>query len=109
MRFLFLFLCAPFVSSTLTDFHIGGLFNLFDTKGVQVKEAILLALSEINDKADGQYDDILPNTKIKFAFESPGTKVSTAAIAASQLSAKFGGQGIRACVGPGSNAGIEGS
>ena len=40
----------------------------YDFGGARQLAAFLMALREVNDKADGVMDSILPNTKVKFAF-----------------------------------------
>jgi len=49
---------------------LGGLFSLFNPSGqpdyiqIEYLTAFLMAVEEINDKSDGIFDDILPNTQI---------------------------------------------
>jgi hypothetical protein len=101
-------------SHNLTQISIGAFYNLnqidgtLDLSGVQTKEAILMAIREINNKSDGLYDDLLPGIQFKLATQHPGIMFSTATIAANILRKSFNGTGIRACIGPGTNAGIAG-
>jgi hypothetical protein len=101
-------------SHNLPSFSIGALFNLdkmdgtIDLEGVQTKEAILMAIREINNKSDGLYDDLLPDTQFTLATQHPGIMFSTSTIAANILRGSFNGYGVRACIGPGTNAAIAG-
>ena len=58
---------SKFMNSTLKPIDIGGLFNAFDKQGrnssagAQQLAAFLMAVREINDKHDGEYDDLLPD------------------------------------------------
>lgn len=55
------------------DLRVGALFPIFrsdgaiDNAGVQRLHGALLAISELNDKTDGLYDDVLPDVQIKLA------------------------------------------
>jgi hypothetical protein len=80
MRILFPFCLAVLSTASLAvaavpaTVNIGGLFSIFDEDGnpdhdaMQLQAAFVLAIGAINNKADGFYDDILPNTQIKFAI-----------------------------------------
>jgi len=98
-----------------SDVNIGVVFNLQNSSGgvnylgVQCKEAILMALREVNNKSDGLYDDILPLTELKIAFAPHGYSYASAATATSNLAKSFSNMGVRATVGPDTNIGIEGS
>jgi hypothetical protein len=113
--FLFPSLFVGFINChTLNEYNVGALFNLnnfdgtMDLSGVQAKEAILMAIREINNKSDGLYDDILPNITFKLATEHPNILFSTSTVAANLIRTSFNGNGIRACIGPGTNAAIAG-
>jgi hypothetical protein len=103
--------CYPY---TINEFNVGAFFNLnnydgtMDLSGVQAKEAILMAIREINNKSDGLYDDLLPNITFKLATEHPNILFSTSTVAANAIRTSFNGDGIRGCIGPGTNAAIAG-
>ncbi len=67
-----------------------------------------MAIREINNKSDGIYDDLLPQTRLKLVTRHSGSYFSTATIAANLLHKSFNNEGIRACIGPGTNAAIAG-
>lgn len=109
-----LYLIPSSLSHTITQYNVGAFFNLnkydgtMDVEGVQAKEAILMALREINDKSDGLYDDLLPNITLKLATEHPNILFSTSTVAANSIRKSFQGNGVRACIGPSTNAAIAG-
>jgi hypothetical protein len=61
-----------------SEVNIGGIFAPLSTLGdaLQQREhlaAFIMAINEINDKTDGLYDDVLPNTTLRFAVHSGNT------------------------------------
>ena len=73
-------LCNSQNLSCSTCLFFGGEFEVFEKDllskntrpvknitGIQHQAAVLMAIREINDKNDGIYDDLLPNTHIMFA------------------------------------------
>lgn len=113
LKFLLYFIFFSF-SLCLNEFNIGILYNLFSSSGlinysgVQIKESILLIINEINNKSDGLYDNILLNTKLNYILLYSGDLFSTTTIATNKLRRSFNYNGIRACIGPGSDAAIGG-
>eukprot|EP00595_Chromulina_sp_UTEXLB2642_P002549 CAMPEP_0196767986 /NCGR_PEP_ID=MMETSP1095-20130614/42206_1 /TAXON_ID=96789 ORGANISM="Chromulina nebulosa, Strain UTEXLB2642" /NCGR_SAMPLE_ID=MMETSP1095 /ASSEMBLY_ACC=CAM_ASM_000446 /LENGTH=237 /DNA_ID=CAMNT_0042136931 /DNA_START=478 /DNA_END=1188 /DNA_ORIENTATION=- len=68
------------VGSTVpSTIYIGGQFRTIyltsqgeiylDIIGQQQQASFIVAINQINDKTDGIYDDLLPNTKIEFAVD----------------------------------------
>jgi hypothetical protein len=80
--------------------------NIFDYSGTQSLAAMIMALNEINNKSDGIYDDILPNTKLQFVVRPTKRSFSISVNSAAYVAGTaFGGQGVIAAVGPASLAG----
>jgi hypothetical protein len=65
----------------LQEFKVAAYFKLFDENDnvdsamVQRLAAFLMAVREINNKTDGIGDDILPDTKLLVALESPDDSI----------------------------------
>jgi hypothetical protein len=85
--------------------RLGGIFcplsnsmNVYHDQSEHLA-AFLMAINDINNKSDGIYDYLLPNTTIEFAvgFES---SVATAATTAVRVAESFGGQGVNTVVAP---------
>ena len=76
-----------------------------DPEGLQYKSAILLAISEINNKTDGIYDDILPNITFSVISAQPANTKTAGAVSALYAV----DEGVRAVIGPQENAPIEGT
>ena len=59
------------------EVRIGGLFSLtneknqIDISGSKMLAASMMALRELNNKTDGIYDNILPETEIKYTIRDP--------------------------------------
>lgn len=91
-------------STTPAIFKIGALFTPFDQYGkfsvsqAENLAAFLMAIDEINDKTDGIYDDILPNTQLKVAL-SGGFGFEGGVSAVGSLEKAFFGSGVHAIVG----------
>jgi ABC-type branched-subunit amino acid transport system substrate-binding protein len=68
-----------------TEVHIGGLFAPINGDGdftlaqAEHLAAFVMAVNEINDKTDGMYDDLLPNTNLTFAIRGDQTMASSVA------------------------------
>ena len=84
------------------EFKIAGYFKLFDEHGyvdnymVQRLAAFLMAVREINNKTDGVADDILPDTKLLVALESPDYSLYGVEVAvADSLFAAFNDTGMK--------------
>jgi hypothetical protein len=83
--------------------RIGGLFcPLSPTSSVYVDQvehlaAFVMAVNDINNKADGIYDDVLPNMTLKIAIGTEHS-LATSATSAVQLTTAFDGQGIDGAV-----------
>jgi len=74
------------------------------TEGIHAISGALMALREINNKTDGIYDEILPNTVIKVALRTPYVDYIEATNAAIDLSSSvFNGDGIVGLVGASSS------
>jgi ABC-type branched-subunit amino acid transport system substrate-binding protein len=67
--------------------RIAGIFDLYEQNGLPVKDrveclaAFLMAINEVNNKADGIFDTLLPATKVKYqvAFGSDYTSLFSSA------------------------------
>jgi hypothetical protein len=100
---------AASVFATPATVRLGGIFCPLSNSMTVFKDqaehlaAFVMAINDINNKSDGIYDYLLPNTTIEFAvgFES---SVATAATTAVELAASFGGQGVNAVLTPLANA-----
>jgi hypothetical protein len=91
------------IISASTPVRIGGFFapvspnlGLFVDQA-QHLAAFVMAITDINNKSDGIFDDILPTTELQFAV---GTESSLASAATNvvELAGSFGGQGVDAVV-----------
>ena len=54
---------------------VGGLFPQFhhdvvDQAGVRYMAAVQMAINKVNNKTDGVYDNLLPNTQVCYDFSS---------------------------------------
>ena len=68
--------------------------------GIQNLAAIKMAIDELNNKTDGIFDDILPETQIKFACRVNPTSFTDTAIEVIDLeTVAFGGLGIEVAIG----------
>mmetsp|Transcript_6932 Transcript_6932/g.10400 ORF Transcript_6932/g.10400 Transcript_6932/m.10400 type:complete len:889 (-) Transcript_6932:122-2788(-) len=98
------------VATWTQEYKTGVMFNNFlstgdiDPEGLQYKSAILLAISEINNKTDGIYDDILPNITFSVISAQPANTKTAGAVSALYAV----DEGVRAVIGPQENAPIEG-
>jgi ABC-type branched-subunit amino acid transport system substrate-binding protein len=83
--------------------RIGGIFNLYDDHGVANKQqveclaAFLMAVRDVNNKVDGMFDHILPNSQVKVQtiFGSDFTNLVTKAGA---LTSDYFGAGVTGVV-----------
>ena len=86
------------------EINIGGLFDPFlptgevDLTQVENLAAFLMAVREINDKSDGMWDDILPNTQLKVVVRE-GFGLEGAFRATIDLIEAFEGAGVTGIVG----------
>ena len=95
----------PYTTATFPQYiKLGGLFNAFSFSDgsinlahVEKMHAFLMAVRHINDKHDGIYDDILPNTTI--VIKNCDNNFNGGAIAMSEMFVGFGGSGVHAVVG----------
>ena len=91
-------------------YRVAVMFNNFlpsgelDTYGLQYKAAIMMAIDQINNKNDGYFDDLLPNTTIEILTVQPKTSKTSGAV--SSLYAID--NGVRSCIGPQDRSPIEG-
>jgi ABC-type branched-subunit amino acid transport system substrate-binding protein len=87
-------LCSP-----PSEVYLGGLFGGLVSGGNPIVEniehlaAFMMAVKEINDKHDGVYDDILPDTTIKVAIYD-GSALKTAASGMIGFTSAFNGEGV---------------
>eukprot|EP01041_Mallomonas_annulata_P010870 gene10870-22695_t len=73
-----------------------------DENGILNIAAMLLALSEINNKSDGLYDDILPKTHLKFALRSTKGDFLEGSNGAQDFALRvFNGSGVVGVIGTG--------
>jgi ABC-type branched-subunit amino acid transport system substrate-binding protein len=62
----------PYTQSTLPDIlRVAGMFSIYDEnlarqEQIECLAAFVMAIKEVNNKADGIFDDLLPLTQIKF-------------------------------------------
>lgn len=79
----------------------GGQFTA-DARGLQILAAFLMAVREVNDKADGIADDLLPSSRLVFAaHDTRGIYNSALRAAVALTQTSFGGRGVLGVVGPG--------
>jgi hypothetical protein len=82
--------CLLATATAPVTVSIGGLFSIFDSDGVpnhetmQLQAAFLMAVEAINNKTDGFYDSILPDTDLKIAVRGVNQRYNNA-IAVSEL------------------------
>jgi hypothetical protein len=83
--------------------HIGGFFAPVSPKGsvytsqAEHLAAFVMAVNDINNKNDGIYDDLLPDTQFEIAV-GVESSLASAATNAVQLTSAFGGSGVEAAV-----------
>jgi hypothetical protein len=87
------------IESMSAQVAIGGLFapvsadGVWDVDQAQHLAAFVMAVNDINNKTDGIFDDILPNTKLVFSIQDPIGAVETAA-AVSKWGEAFNKSGV---------------
>jgi ABC-type branched-subunit amino acid transport system substrate-binding protein len=88
-------------------FNLAGQFPMLNTSttpwsphytSLAIQQAMLMALSEINNKTDGIADDLLPNNLLRIALRSARPSFELAV--AEQIAAFEGDDEVVACVGP---------
>ena len=67
-----------------------------------------MAINDINNKTDGIYDDILPNTEMRQIFRYPQALFALAVNYAVELAKIDGGRGVMGLVGPYAARGTQG-
>ena len=72
--------------------------EIADSIGTQHQASFLLAIRELNHKSDGVYDDLLPNTEIKFAVRHASDSTTAVLATDSLLRADVGAGKISAVV-----------
>ena len=93
-----------------STYRVAVMFNNFlasgdlDISGLQYKAAMMMAFDQINDKNDGYFDDLLPNTTFEVLTHQPANSKTGGAI--SSLYAID--NGARSCIGPQYSSPIEG-
>ena len=100
-------------AAQVTEVRLGALFPMFrtqaasyakDSSGIRRFSAFYLALAEINNKADGIVDWMLPNTTLTFAYRDSKRDDSSAFFSALELTRdSFGGSGVSAIIGAASS------
>ena len=66
-----------------------------------------IALERLNNKSDGWYDDVLPDTRIAFSLRDTRNKKGGAMVGAISLMSAFGGQGAQLLLGSGNSESSE--
>eukprot|EP01041_Mallomonas_annulata_P002477 gene2477-4820_t len=96
----------PFINSFPQSVNIGVIASRFTNQdklfidGTHQVAAIFMAFEEINNKNDGLYDDLLPNTQLKFALRGPKQSFLGGLEAVQDFTnTVFGGQGVKAVIG----------
>ena len=102
-------------SSVPSFFRIGFIFPAFvadgtsstdyvDNDGIQYLASFLLAVEQINNKTDGRWDDILPNSELKVVVrDSTGPFTTDIEAAIYQTTKAFNKSGIHAAIGASTN------
>ncbi|KAL1508443.1 hypothetical protein AB1Y20_004546 [Prymnesium parvum] len=93
----------------VTTVRLGVLLPMFGTQAVGYSRVlwsprlgVYQALREINDKSDGVADELLPNTKLVFAYRDSKCDETHSISAGLQLTQDvFGGAGVNAIIGAG--------
>eukprot|EP00164_Ancoracysta_twista_P002071 GFYU01002728.1.p1 GENE.GFYU01002728.1~~GFYU01002728.1.p1 ORF type:complete len:504 (-),score=141.53 GFYU01002728.1:225-1736(-) len=106
-------LVVPLASADTSVLRLGGLFPRFKTakadfskdgSGIQRLSAFVMAINELNDKTDGLWDDVLPNTQIEYSVRDSKRDAGVAFFQAFNLVTEaFGKKGVHAVVGPASS------
>ena len=99
-------LVASAAASAPPAVNIGGLFSIFDSDGnpdneaIQLQAAFLMAVEDLNNKSDGMFDDVLPDTQLKFAVRGSSKRHANVASALELLeSVDIGGDvGVHALI-----------
>lgn len=68
-----------------------------------------MALEDLNNKTDGIYDDILPNTILRPAVRSPNDGFYNSVVYAKELTSIDNGKGIKVNIGPYGTPAVEGA
>lgn len=66
-----------------------------------------MGIKHLNDKNDGIYDNLLPNTKIKFIHRASNDQALRGAVNAGAI-LQVDSKGVMACLGPLSNRTLQG-
>ena len=98
--------CVATTSTTKGTFFIGGEFPIlnadgsFNVVGAHRRAGFQMAVSEINNKADGLYDGILPNVNVKYAIRDSHVTFSNTVLQTMDMTINsFKPHGIHAVVG----------
>jgi len=103
------------ISSKPDTFRLGGLFPVFKTEknddpfaydsgGHNRFAGMYIAIQEINDKTDGYYDDLLPDTNISIVFQDSKRDAGVAFFEAfDHTTLAFNGLGVHAVIGAASS------
>lgn len=107
--FLLISILVLFARSTPNSVNVGFLSSQLlangqvNIAGNQCLAAFLMAVRAINNKTDGLYDDILPNTTLKFAIRSSDGSYANAVRDSIDLTESFNRKGIVAVIGQASD------
>jgi ABC-type branched-subunit amino acid transport system substrate-binding protein len=101
---------GPYSDATFPSVaKVGLLFPFLDASGkidddgAQCLAAFLMAVREINNKTDGVFDDILPNTKLVVAVRSSYGYEAAVSGTKDLIENVFGGTGVHVVIGGGDN------
>jgi hypothetical protein len=83
--------------------------DIFDTSRQLYPFVSLLAFEDLNNKTDGVYDDILPNTYLRSSIRSPNNGFYFGAYYAKDMLRTDGGKGIIANIGPYGSLAMQGA
>jgi ABC-type branched-subunit amino acid transport system substrate-binding protein/ABC-type proline/glycine betaine transport system substrate-binding protein len=98
----------PSVHSSISTLRLGIVTGVFrptvplqaDTTGAQRTMAMLMAIDEISNRADGIFDELLPSTAIQFEWLNSERDAGIATLASASLASQgFEGKGAIAVVG----------
>ena len=98
--FLLAFIGSAFAVAPPAEVVIAAAFPMFNSDGslnadgAQYQAAYLMAVAEINNKADGIFDSLLPNTQIKTAVVYADTTATAAKAAKTLFSTSINGKEV---------------
>lgn len=106
--------CQLTLSETISKTNIGFMFpiqlnGLVHPLGPAALSGAMMAVEEINNKADGLSDSLIPDTQINMLVRSPLVRFTYGAVDAINMMYRSDNLAVSACIGPFSLAATTGT